>query len=428
MKEYYFNLVRNIDAILIALTVFLSIAIIIYAAINEWFMGIRYRRLSRIISDLQKIALKGNEAIVNECALLIKHTTSLELFRVFSRKRNNPSGRFLKQFTECINNSAKITEIERIARKSISKWRRIEGIIMLGYLNSPNALGILNQALYNRDNDIAYFSLVSLGHIKNKESAKILLANINNKKFNSYKIASILEHFPPDIAEILIKSLEDQDENLRLWSIRLLSRFKPRECAKRISDFIADSSADIRAAACECLGEIAAGGFNEAIRKCLNDNIWYVRLKAVIAIEKILGAKSITDIAPLLKDRHWFLREKVKEIMIKHFFKSIVFIKRLLLEENQDVKQSCVEIMDGSGYRNKILNDIVSGDIKTQDKARLWLKAMIKAGAHFGLEGILSKYSPDMRQKILNAIAAVDKDKAEDIGKRLKGEVNRGLI
>ena len=422
MEEYHFSLIRNIDAILIIITAFLSITIIIYAVINEWFVGIRYRRLSQIVSDLQKIAFKGNEAIVNEYAALIKHTTSLGLFRILSHKRNNPPGRFLKQFTECINNSAKITEIERIARKSISKWRRIEGIIMLGYLNSPNALGILNQALYNRDNDIAYFSLVSLGHIKNKESAKILLANINNKKFSSYKIASILEHFLPDIAEILIKSLEDQGENLRLWSIRLLSRFKPRECAKKVSDFITDSSADIRAAACECLGEIGAEGFEKPIQKCLNDNIWYVRLKAVIALEKTLGAKSITDIAPLLKDRHWFLREKVKEIMIKHFSESLVFIEKFLLEEKQDVKQSCVEIMDGSGYRDKILNDLVSGDIDTQDKAQLWLKAMIKAGAHFGLEGILSKYSPDMRQKILNAIAAVDKDKAEDIGKRLKGD------
>jgi hypothetical protein len=248
------------------------------------------------------------------------------------------------------------------------------------------------------------------------------LANINNKAFSGYKIASMLENFPPDIVEILIEALEDQDKNLRLWSIRLLSRFKPKQCAKRISDFITDPSADIRAAACECLGEIGAEGFKEAIQKCLSDNIWYVRLQAVIALEKILGAKSITDIAPLLKDRHWFLRERVKEIMIKHFFKSIVFIKRFLLEENQDVKQSCVEIMDGSGYRDKVLNDVVSGDIKAQDKAKIWLKAMIKAGAHFGLEGILSKYSPDMRQKILNAIAAVDKDKAEDIAKRLKGD------
>ena len=420
MEEYYFSLARNINVILIVITVFLSITIIIYAVINGWFLGIRYRRLSQIVADLQKIALKGNEDIANEYADFIKHTTFLGLFRVFSHKRNTPPGRFLKQFTECINNSAKIPEIEKIAIKSINKWRRIEAIIMLGYLHSANALGILKQSLYSRDNDIAYLSLISLSHIRNTESARILLANINNQAFSSHKIASMLEDFPPDIIEILIEALEDKDENLRLWSIRLLSRFKPKEYAKRISDFIADPSADIRAAACECLGEIGAEGFKEAIQKCLNDDIWYVRLQAVIALEKILGAKSIVDIAPLLKDSHRFLKEKVKEIMAKYFSESLVFIEKFLLEEDQNVKQSCVEIMDGSGFRKKILDDVVSGDIKTREKAQVWLKTMIKAGSDFGLEGILTKYPPDMRQKILNAIAAVDKDKAEHIGKRLK--------
>ena len=423
MEAYYFSLVRNIDVVLIVLTVFLTITIIIYAVINEWFAGIGYRRLLHIISDLQKIAFKCDEEIVNACALLIQHTSSLELFRVLARRRNNPPGRFLKQFTECINNSDKITEIEKIAIKSINKWRRIEAIIMLGYLNSANALGILKQTLDNRDNDIAYFSLVSLGHIRNIESARILLNNINNKAFSSYKIASLLENFPLDIVDILIKSLEDPDDNLRLWSIRLLSRFKPKQCAKRVSDFIADPSADLRAAACECLGEIGEEGFKEVIQKCLDDSIWYVRLQAVIALEKILGAKSITDIAPLIKDSHRLLREKVKEIMVKYFSESLEFIEIFLLEENQEIKQSCVEIMDRAGYLNKILNDVVYGDIKTQEKAQVWLKTMIKAGAHYGLEGILSEYSTALRQKILNVIAVVDKHKAEHISKRLKGEI-----
>ena len=422
MEEYYFSLVSNIDATLIILTVFLIITIIIYASVNEWFVGTRYRRLSHILSNLQKLSFKGNETVVNECALLIKQTSSFELLHVLKSQRDNPPGRFLEQFTKCINNSGKIPEIEKKATKSVNKWRRIEAIIMLGYLNSANTLGILKQSLCSRDDDIAYFSLVSLGLIRNRESAKILLANINNKAFSSYKIASMLENFPPDIIEILTKALEDNDENLRLWSIRIISRFKPKQCSRRISFFLTDPSGDIRGAACECLGEIGADDFKEAIEKLLNDNIWYVRLQAAIALEKILGAKSITYIAPLLKDSHWFLREKVKEIMIKYFSDSLVFIERFLHEDNQVLKQSCVEIMDRSGYRNKILNDLVSSDVLSQEGAQAWLKIMVKAGAHFGLEEFLIKYTPETRQRILNVITAVDKDKAEHIKKKLTGE------
>lgn len=423
MEEYYFSLVRNTDVILLFLSVLLGFTIIIYALINKWFVGARRQRLYHMMSVLQTLAFKDDASLVNGCTRVMRQASFFEFSDILKRQSKILPGKFSNQLMKCITDSGKIPGIEKIAKNSKRKWRRIEAIIMLGYLNSANALGILEQSLYNRDNDIAYFSLVSLGNIRNEESARILLSNINNKAFSSYKIVSLLENFPLNIVELLIKSLEDKDYNLRLWSIRLIARFKPKQYAKRISDFIYDPSADIRAAACECLGEIGADDFKEAMQKCLGDLTWYVRLQAVMALEKIFKAKSVVDIAPLLKDTQWFIKEKVKEIMIKYFSESLVFIERFLLEENQYVKDSCVEIMDGSGFRKKILDDVISEDIKTREKAQVWLKTMIKAGAHFGLGGILSEYSPDIRQKILNAIATVDRDKADQIGKRFSSTV-----
>ena len=50
-------------------------------------------------------------------------------------------------------------------------------------------------------------------------------------------------------------------------------------------------------------------------------------------------------------------------------------------------------------------------------------KTMIKAGAHHGLEGILSKYSDNTRERILSIISAIDKGKADHIAKKLKGKI-----
>ncbi|OGS43321.1 MAG: hypothetical protein A2539_10565 [Elusimicrobia bacterium RIFOXYD2_FULL_34_15] len=423
MQEYHFNLLRNIDIILITLTALLSVIIIIYASIDERYMRKRYNKLTNIISDLQKLEFQGNDAIVSDCSILIKKTTPFELFHILKHQENIQPGKFSEQFTECLNNSGKISAIEKIAENSRNKWRRIEAIIILGYFKSPNTIQILKQTLSNKDSDIVYFSLISLGHIKNLESAEILLSAIKNRIFSSFKIAAILEHFPPDIVEILINNLTDQDQNLRLWSIKIISRFKPKQYAHKISVLTDDTSPDIRAAACECLGEIAEESTKEAVKKCLKDRIWYVRLHATRALENILGPKSIADIAPLLKDIHWFVRENVKDIMIKHFSEAIIFINKFLNENDQSVKQSCIEIMDISGYRDKVLENIVKGDSETIKKAQLQLETMIKAGAHHGLEGILSKYSDNTRERILSIISAIDKGKADHIAKKLKGKI-----
>jgi len=348
MGKYYFELIRNADIVLITLNFGLAAVILIYAAIDKWSEGIRYRHLRHIISGLQTLAFKDDNSLINGCTLIMRKSTPFEFSDILKRQSKIPSGKFSSQLMECINDSGKIPGIERTAKKSMLKWRRIEAIVMLGYLNSANALGILEQSLSSKDSDISYFSLISLGHIKNAESAKILLAAVKNRTFAGSKIASILEHFPPVIVEILIKGAEGQDESLRVWSIKLISRFKPKQYANKISVFTDDASPDIRASACECLGEIGEESTKEAVKKCLKDNIWYVRMHATRALESILGPGSISDIAPLLKDDHWFVRENVKDIMVKHFSQARPFIEKFLGETDEDVKRDCVEIMDNA--------------------------------------------------------------------------------
>ena len=109
MQEYHFNLLRNIDIILITLTALLSVIIIIYASIDERYMRKRYNKLTNIISDLQKLEFQGNDAIVSDCSILIKKTTPFELFHILKHQENIQPGKFSEQFTECLNNSGKIS-------------------------------------------------------------------------------------------------------------------------------------------------------------------------------------------------------------------------------------------------------------------------------------------------------------------------------
>jgi HEAT repeat protein len=262
-----------------------------------------------------------------------------------------------------------------------------------------------------------------LGHIKSLESAKVLLKAIKDRKASGYKIASMLEDFPPLIVEELIKILDGPDELLRLWALRLLSRFKPRQYLDKFLRLTADNSAEIRANACECLGEIAEGQAKDAVAGCLKDDAWFVRLKAVLALEKITGAKSIARIVFLIIDENWFVREAVKEIMAAHIDESISFIEEIFLSGNQQAGQSCLEVLERSGYDKKILEEIFSPSRDIKDKAMRLLAGMIKAGGHLGLEAYLITCGEERRNKITGIIASIDKQRAEHIDKIIKGMI-----
>jgi hypothetical protein len=170
------------------------------------------------------------------------------------------------------------------------------------------------------------------------------------------------------------------------------------------------------------MGNASGESARTTVRKCLKDSIWYVRMHAIRSLEKIPGPETIGDIAPLIKDDHWFIREAVKEAAIKHFSAALPFIEELIYDEDERVREACVEIIEKSGYADRILKDIISGDPGTAAKANWWLGAMIKSGAHFGLEGLIIGYPQGDRQKLLSAIAAIDKEKAEHISCKARRE------
>lgn len=342
-------------------------------------------------------------------------TVASVLIKRTAEKRREANIKYLKALGD-------IGEAEKIAQGPGNKWHRIEAIMALGSINSPRALEILKQTMLEPDEDISYFSIVALGHIKSADSARALLSAIKNRALSGYKVASILETFPPDIANELIAAAQDPDPLLRFWAVRLLSRFKAKRYAYEISRLTQDSSPDIRAAACECLGEIAEKEAAGAIRRCLADPVWYVRIHAIKALEKLSGTDFIPEAAGLLEDPDWFVQENIKRIVIKGIENFLPRIQDLLKTGNQRIRNFCLEVLEVSGYTDKILRAVVSDDVPAKDNALRFLSDMLNAGAHFGLEGLLAGYPPDMYAKILSAIASLDKKKAEHIDKIARGE------
>ena len=421
MEQYYADLVWLINGYLFVLAGLLSVAIIITVVVKQIIEKNRYKNLAAIVSGLRNLSVADNKSIINGCVTLIKESTTSEFFEVAKHMEAILPDKFLKQINDCICSSGKAAEIENIAIKSKNKWRRIEAIILLGYLKAPAALSILKKAVADRDEDVAYFSILSLGNIKTPESANILLKAIKSSPFGGYKIASILEHFPREIMDTLIKKIDDPDAGIRLWAIRIISRFRPKEYIKKISGLALDDSTDIRAAACDCLAEIPEEESKATVIKLLHDPVWFVRMHAARALEKIMGPRCMSHVADLIKEDNPFLKEAVKNIMAKHIESALPYIEKFLNHEDQGIKNACLEALQLSGYLNKILEGCVSGEKEARDKALGFLKSIVESGGHFGLESSLRQHPQDLQRKMLDSIAAIDKNKAEHIEKRIKG-------
>ena len=287
-----------------------------------------------------------------------------------------------------------------------------------------SALNTLEKALYDRDKDIAYFSIIALGQIKTPQSARILLNFLKENAFNAYRIVSVLEDFPPEISSEVILLANNPNPRVRISGIKLIAKFKQEDYVEKIEDLsINDESGEVRAEACEYLGSLGKEKYIDAISKCLKDSLWLVRIKAIEALSKILGPKCIPNIIDLIRDNSWSVIESVKSVLTEHIEAALPYIEKFLYTGDSIAKQVSIEALESAGYISNILSDILFQKDSKKKHAIYLLKGIVKAKIHFGLESALENLDSASRNIILEIVSQEDKALTEHVKKKMNEEI-----
>ncbi len=302
---------------------------------------------------------------------------------------------------------ANLEKLQTAAVNSGNKWRRIEAILALGYTGSEASLGILKSNLFNKDEDISYFSALALCQIKNMDSAQALLRFLKKRPATGYKIVSLLGQFPPEISSAVIKLTQDKDPSLRVWAIRIMTDTKSVAYTDQIAKLAKDESAEVRAAVCQFLGMGGDKDSTKILEVCLKDEVWLVRAQAAQALEKILAEKCVGLIFDLIKDNSWLVIDSVKKILIKHVDTAIGFLEKTFVQEDPLVKRIAVEIIELSGYTEKLYAALLENGEKKK-KAISILEGMFKAGAEYGLDLTRYDFNEDQNRRILDVLRNID--------------------
>lgn len=295
MTEWAIGLVWLLNAILLAIVVLLAVAMLAYAGVHARDRRRRRKCLSVLRKILRETWIERNVRTVETPPFFaFDGLTERELLDLERNRKSYVSRRVRGYLREILTNTGRTDKLEKTALGRGDKWHRIEALRCLGYINAPGTLQILARLLHDEDEDISYYSLLALGHLKTVPAAAALLEFMSERPALAYKIASLLEGFPPAAAGEVARHLESPNPTMRFWALKLLSKFKEPNVADTAERLTEDASPDVRAAACEYLGLSGARKFERVLLKRLGDNLWFVRLHAKRALER-MGAKGGHD-------------------------------------------------------------------------------------------------------------------------------------
>lgn len=348
MHNYYINQVIYIDIALLFIAAILSIMILLYALLKEAAARRRTRSLVNIKNNVYKFIIAGTGDSAGTCPAFSGNPTTEQFLDIAMNRESvffNKSEQDI--FSSCLAAPDKIKTMEKRALKARNKWRRIEAILGLSYLDDKNAPAIFERSLLSKDDDVRYFSVIALGNMKNESSSRILVDLIRKGAFSKRKIVSVLESFSPDItSNYAIPLLKDDDPDVRFWALKLLSRLDPGKYIPEISALAADPSDEVRSAACECIGNSKDEKASEILVNALKDESWLVRSSAVRAMSILIGDKSIPKIIGLLKDNSLIVLSSVREVLVAHIATAMPYIEKILSGDDRLAKIMCKEAIE----------------------------------------------------------------------------------
>lgn len=426
MFNYHTDLVWQINKLLLAVSLIISLAVILYTSVQDFLKRMRNRQLALLKKRLEDISGSAKDMPVERCELLISKLKAMEIINILREEKPSLPEEFEQELRACFISEGKTVDanIKKNAANRKNKWRRILAIISLGYSKDPSVLPILKDGLLDNDADVSHFSMLALGQIKSSPAADILLDYLTGHIYSGQEVASLLETFPSTISEKVAKLTDSPDPKVRFWAVKILSKLAPLQHIEKIMELPKDNSADVRAASCECLGSTGSPETKNALMGCLGDEKWFVRMHAVRALYKTLDTDAIPEVISLIRDKSWLVRDSVKKILEADIDASLPHIEKSMQAGDDAVKADCIEVLEDSGYLETLLENIFSQDETVRQKSRLFLvKNVIHRRAHLGLESIIKALSDERQKEILRIIADVDKVLAEHIEAKIKGRI-----
>lgn len=425
MQNYYSGLVLKIDALLLAILFLLSLAIIVYLFARDFLAKLRKNRLIAIKNNIYELLL--SKPGQNTCPKDVVKITSKEFIDIVTNRSREAA--FFNQneqeyIRHCYINQNNILKIQRVARKSKNKWHRIEAMLALSFTEAPCALALFEKGIFDRDTDISYFSMLSLGRVKTNLSLKILLAFMKKNPKSIQKVAAMLETFPASACEEIIKLADDKNPEIRFWVLKLLSRLNPGGYFEKIKSLSLDKYPNVRAIACECLGNIAAKEAQEILIRCLKDESWLVRSHAVKALSNLMGKESVKYIVGLLSDNSLNVIGIVKEALISQIDTALPYLEKILMSSQDDLaKRIVVEILATGDYTEKIIRSAALEETSLASSEMNLLAALMSSGAYYSIEAAFLVLNAQERENALIRLREINEDFAEQLAQKIKGTV-----
>src|SRR6202051_2612685 len=203
------------------------------------------------------------------------------------------------------------------ARK-LKGWRRRSALVALGRTRAPEGIPALSEGLRDRDPEARNAALRGLGRLGSPEAAEEILHWLAESGLNMpiLPLQSALINCSRERPQILLPYLQLAGPELREGLARVLGGAAGSSVGAELIGLVHDELPELRAAAARAMSNAQPGHVVEVLGELSRDDVWFVRLRSVVAMGKLCNSEGIPHLINALRDSNRLVRMRAAEGLV----------------------------------------------------------------------------------------------------------------
>ena len=350
-------------SLLIAITVVLFLVIVGVSFLlfgREWIRARREEKFSRdlgmhsgLVSRLRVTSAEEFEAVFRQLATVQDFAMREAILDRASEEAPPESISLLVRAYEDLG----ITERYMEELEQSPKWEdRASAAERLGRIGSPRAVPALLRVIRDikdEDEDVRGAALRALGRIRDPRVLPGLIEALGYLEASlPPRIAEIIVMFEKDSVPLLVAELRNLDSDVRrMWAAEILGWLGDQHAAIPLIESLGDISPEVRAKAAGGLGKIRdVRAVERLLEMLLSDPIPFVRTRVAQALGAIGHPKVIDHLIHVLKDPEWWVRIRAIEALEEIGKSSSGALLVALEDDDDEVRRRAAMALERMGY------------------------------------------------------------------------------
>jgi HEAT repeat protein len=305
------------------------------------------------------------------------------LIDVFATLISSIRGQKQERMKSAVNTMGLVKVLHRWLRH-VFPSRRMRACYLLGLMKSRTSTKELSKTLSDFNPAVVSAAIITHGEIRDSQTIPTLVSYFNSSSFaHAWLIAAIFPIFGGAIYEHIRPSLLSDELPIekKVLLLKVITNLRIGESFRDLRGLYGSSSdLDIRVNALKAIGSINDLSAVKLVFDALTDESWEIRAVACNTVGEMSLKGAAYRLIPLLKDEHYYVRRNAARALLGLGQIGIMTLVSYLEIDDTYARDAIVQTLEEFAVVDHAMEDATCDDPERRKQSRQILRAIVQKG------------------------------------------------